>query len=171
MAVLEVLSVPHPILRKKALPVEVVDDGVRKLLNDMLETMYAEEGCGLAAPQVGVSQRIIVVDISYRFPDVPLMKMVNPQILWSSHEKQTFDEGCLSVPGMYGPVTRPEKVKISYLDENGVAQELEAADFLATAIQHEIDHLNGKVFTDYFSPLKREMLKRKAKRANKSKDI
>jgi peptide deformylase len=172
MTVLRIYVAPHPVLKKKADPVEKVTDEDRKLMDDMLETMYVTDGIGLAAPQVGVSKRIIVMDIEQRRGEdlTPEQKrgnpryFVNPEITWESEDLRVYNEGCLSVPGQYADVTRPDKVKVKYLDYDGKAQEIEADQMLATCIQHELDHLNGILFIDHLSTLKKDMLMRKLKK-------
>ena len=144
-----------------------VDDNLRRLLDDMLETMYADNGCGLAAPQIGVSQRIVVIDIAGEGEEPAPMYMVNPEIVWASEEKEICEEGCLSVPGQRAEVERPASVRIKYLDYNGEPQEILAEDFLAVAAQHEIDHLDGILYIDRISRLKRQMLLKKLEKARK----
>ena len=158
MAILPILHYPDPRLRNKALPVEGVDAGVRTLLDDMLETMYEAPGIGLAAPQVNVSQRAIVIDISEE-RNQPLY-LVNPEILLLRGETQT-EEGCLSVPYIYEPVERAAWVKVRALGRDGRAFELETEGLLAVCIQHEIDHLEGKLFVDYLSEIKRSRIRKK----------
>lgn len=162
MAILRILQVPDPILKKPAAPVERIDDRLRRLMDDMLETMYAAPGIGLAAPQVGVSQRVAVVDVSDA-KNAPL-RLVNPRITWQSDLLVAAEEGCLSLPDQYAEVRRPEAVEIAYLDEHGAERTLRAEGLLARCLQHEIDHLDGILFIDHLSPLKRNMiLKRLAK--------
>ncbi len=173
MAVLPIYVAPHPVLKKVAEPVSGVDDQLRKLMDDMLDTMYSARGIGLAAPQVGVSQRVIVMDLEQTedADEKPVkgkpMFFVNPEITWSSDEQNVYNEGCLSVPGQYAEVERPEKVKLSYLDYDGKPQEVDCDGLLATCIQHEIDHLEGVLFVDHLSTLKRDMLMRKLKKWTK----
>ncbi len=167
MAQLKLYEYPHPILKKKAEKVDKVDDALRKLLDDMLETMYADNGCGLAAPQVGVSKRLVVIDIAGEGEEPRPMYLVNPEIVWASEEKEISEEGCLSVPGQRAEVERPASVRIKYLDYNGEAQEILAEDFLAVAAQHEIDHLDGVLYIDRISRLKRQMLLKKLEKARK----
>lgn len=158
MTILDVLTYPDPLLRQKAQPVEKVDDEIRRLVDDMAETMYAAPGIGLAAIQVNVAKRVIVIDISEDRSD--LRVFINPEISAKSGEQET-EEGCLSVPGIYAPVTRAESVVVNALDRNGVGFTLEADAMLAVCIQHEIDHLDGKVFVDYLSRLKRDRIRKK----------
>jgi len=170
MALLTVLHAPDPLLKRKALPVESVTDEIRTLMDDMLETMHAEKGIGLAAIQVGVTKRVIVVDISDgEDPDAPrtVLKMANPEVLWSSDERRSYEEGCLSLPDQYAPVVRPERIKVRYLDYDGEAQEIDADGLLATCIQHEIDHLDGILFVDHISSIKRDIILRKLKKMKK----
>jgi peptide deformylase len=161
MAVLPIFTAPDPILKQKAKRVETVDERVAALLNDMLETMYKAPGIGLAAPQVGVSERIIVMDIGKTEEERQPIRMVNPEITWASEEENTYEEGCLSVPEHYGKVIRPRMVRVRYQDETGQSREIDADGLLATVIQHEIDHLDGVLFIDHLSSLKRHMILRK----------
>lgn len=170
MTKLKLYEYPHPILKQKAEKVAAVDDEIRKLLDDMLETMYASNGCGLAAPQVGVSKRIVVIDIAQEDEEPKPWYMVNPEIVWQSEEKEISEEGCLSVPGQRAEVERPAAVKIKYLDYEGKEQELSADDFLAVAAQHEIDHLDGVLYIDKLSRLKRQMLLKKLNKYRKERD-
>ena len=158
MAILPILHYPDPRLRNKALPVDRVDGETRTLLDDMLETMYKAPGIGLAAPQVNVSKRVIVVDISEE-RNQPLY-LVNPEILSRRGETQ-MEEGCLSVPYIYEPVVRAEWVKVRALGRDGQAFEIEAQGLLAVSLQHEIDHLEGKLFVDYLSEIKRSRIRKK----------
>lgn len=158
MSVLSVLRFPDERLRTKASPVKEVNEHIQKIIDDMFETMYEEEGIGLAATQVDIHQRIIVIDVSEN-RDQPYV-LVNPEILDKSGETG-IEEGCLSIPESRGFVPRAEKVKIRALDRNGKSFELEADDLLAICIQHEMDHLEGKLFVDYLSPLKRQRIRQK----------
>ncbi|CAI07788.1 peptide deformylase [Aromatoleum aromaticum] len=163
MALLPILRYPDPRLHKHAAPVAVVDDSIRQLVRDMAETMYEAPGVGLAATQVDVHKRVVVIDVSE--DRSTLRAFINPEILEKSGE-QTCEEGCLSVPGVYEKVTRAERVKVRALDERGEPFELEAEGLLAVCIQHEIDHLDGRVFVEYLSPLKLGRIKaRLAKKA------
>lgn len=165
MAKLVVLTIPDHRLRLKAKPVDRVTDETRQILDDMLETMYAEEGIGLAATQVNVQQRLVVIDMQDRDNSAPaIYKMVNPEIVWASQESSICKEGCLSVPEYRAEVKRSQKIRVQYLDENGNAQTLEAEGLLATCIQHELDHLDGKLFIDHLTPLKRAMALKKAEK-------
>ena len=158
MALLNILHFPDERLRTIAQPVDVVDDEVRKLINDMFETMYAAPGIGLAATQVDVHQRIITIDISEE-KNSPLC-LINPEII-ERDGVQTYDEGCLSVPGFYETVERADKIKVRALDRDGQPFELETDGLLAVCIQHELDHLQGKLFVDYLSEMKRSRIKKK----------
>lgn len=169
MAILPIYIAPHPVLKKKAEPVDAVTPEIAKLMSDMLETMYDAPGIGLAAPQVGVSKRVLVVDVARADEDPRPIKMANPEILASSEELSIYEEGCLSFPEQYAEVQRPATVTIRYLDENNVSQEIEADGLLATCVQHEIDHLDGIVFVDHLSTLKRGMIMRKLKKLQKLK--
>ena len=163
MALLPILRYPDPKLHTKALPVTVTDDTIRRLVADMAETMYEAPGIGLAATQVDVHKRVVVIDVSE--DRSALMAFINPEIVERDGE-QVCEEGCLSVPGIYEKVTRAERVKVKALDEHGEPFELEAHGLLAVCIQHEIDHLDGKVFVEYLSPLKLGRIKAKlAKKA------
>ena len=174
MAILPVLEIPNQILLQKAQPVEMVTEEIKQLLSDMLETMYAEKGVGLAAPQVGVSKRIIVIDTEQRDEDGNYkpgnpMCLINPEIISKSEETIFFCEGCLSVPKQNADVERYYQIKVRYLDKNGKEQELEAEDYLAVVLQHEIDHLDGILYIDRISRLKRNMLLKKLEKYRQSK--
>ncbi len=164
MAILPILVAPDPILKAKAAKVEAVDDAVRALMDDMLETMYEAPGIGLAAPQVGVSRRIVVLDVAGKDEPPAPMFLVNPEVVWESEDLSTYEEGCLSVPKQYAEVERPARVRVRFLDRDGQPREVEADGLLATCVQHEIDHLNGTLFIDYLSSLKRNMILRKVKK-------
>jgi peptide deformylase len=161
MAILPIITAPDPRLAKKAKPVAKVDASVRKLMDDMLETMYDAPGIGLAAPQVGALLRVIVVDCAKDGDKPEPYRIANPEILWTSDESVTYNEGCLSLPEHYADVVRPAEVKLRYLDEQNEIRELHAKGLLATCIQHEIDHLEGTLFVDHISALKRSMILRK----------
>jgi peptide deformylase len=169
MALLEVLTAPDPRLKLKARRVMAVDADVRQLMDDMLETMYLAPGIGLAAPQVGRALRVIVVDCpSEGEPPTPY-KMANPELIWQSEELATYSEGCLSLPEHYADVSRPARIKVRYLDEQNEIRELEADGLLATCIQHEMDHLEGVLFVDHISALKRNIILRKLTKAKRQK--
>lgn len=157
MSLLPILHYPDPRLRKVAKPVTVFDARLQKLTEDMAATMYDAPGIGLAATQVDVHERVVVIDTSETHSE--LRVFINPEIIWASPEKQVYDEGCLSVPGIYDGVERPERVTVRAQDVTGAFFELEADGLLAVCIQHEIDHLQGKVFVEYLSPLKRNRIK------------
>lgn len=161
MAVLKLYEYPDEVLRQKCQKVDKVDDALRHFLDDMLETMYVDKGCGLAAPQVGVTKRIIVLDPNPSDEDLSLrqpMYLINPEIVWSSDEMVLFKEGCLSLPDQRAEVERHEKVRVRFLDYNGKEQEILADDLLAIILQHEIDHLDGVLYIDHISRLKRTRL-------------
>ena len=168
MALLPILVAPHPVLKQKAKPVAAVDARIAKLMDDMLETMYDANGIGLAAPQIGVLDRVIVVDVHEKDQPRNPMKMANPEIVWASDERVPCEEGCLSVPDHYAEVTRPKAVRVRYLDERNEVRELEADGMLATCIQHEIDHLDGVLFVDHLSMLKRNMILRKLQKQQRA---
>ncbi|KLR59318.1 peptide deformylase [Diaphorobacter sp. J5-51] len=159
MAILPILCYPDPRLHKVAQPVTAVDERVRAIVDDMFATMYDAHGIGLAATQVDVHERIVVIDVS-EDRDTPLV-LINPEITWASAEKQVGDEGCLSVPGIYDGVERSTAVHVRALDRDGQPRVIEAEGLLAVCIQHEMDHLLGKVFVEYLSPLKRNRIKTK----------
>jgi len=164
MAILEILHYPDPRLRNEALPVEEVDLEIKKLVTDMFETMYDAPGIGLASIQVNVPKRVIVVDISEEH-DQPLC-FINPEII-SKEGEEEMDEGCLSVPGFYETVQRADKIRVKALNEKGEEFEMDAEGLLAVCIQHEIDHLDGKLFVDYISPLKRNRIRKKLEKDSK----
>ena len=172
MAILPIMIAPEPVLKQVAKPVETVDDEIRTLLADMLDTMYNAHGIGLAANQVGVLKRCIVVDVEQDTPHEPgkPYKMVNPEVVKASDDLFTYQEGCLSFPQQYGDVDRPATITVRYLDEHGKQQEMEATGLLATCIQHEIDHINGINFVDHLSKLKRDMIVKKLQKGKKRGD-
>ncbi|WP_271409924.1 peptide deformylase [Pseudomonas sp. Q1-7] len=165
MAILNILEFPDPRLRTIAKPVEVVDDSIRKLVDDMFETMYAAPGIGLAATQVNVHKRVVVMDLSEDKSEPRVF--INPEFEPLTDQMDQYQEGCLSVPGFYENVDRPQKVKIKALDRDGQAYELIAEGLLAVCIQHECDHLNGKLFVDYLSSLKRDRIKKKLEKQHR----
>lgn len=182
MNILPIIQFPNPLLKQISKPVEKVDEDLRKFMDDMIATMYVDRGVGLAAVQVGVLKRVLVMDVSYKIEECdghhhghhhdhisnkkPIF-LVNPEIIWSSQEKSIYCEGCLSFPEIRADIERPKLVKVKYLDYHGKEQILEADGLLATCVQHEIDHLNGITFVDYLSKLKREMLIKKMNKLNK----
>jgi peptide deformylase len=165
MALLSILTYPDPRLHTVAQPVQAVDARVRELVTDMLETMYEANGIGLAATQVDVHERLIVIDVSEERNE-PLV-LINPEIVWASEDKQVGDEGCLSVPGIYDGVERSRSIKVRALDADGQSREIAAEGLLAVCIQHEMDHLLGKVFVEYLSPLKRNRIRTKMLKARR----
>ena len=165
MALLPILCYPDPRLHTVAKPVQAVDARIRQLVADMLETMYDANGIGLAATQVDAHERVVVIDVSEEHNQP--MVLINPEITWFSEDKQTNDEGCLSVPGIYDGVERSSAVRVTALDENGDSRTIEAEGLLAVCIQHEMDHLLGKVFVEYLSPLKRNRIKTKMLKARR----
>jgi peptide deformylase len=161
MTIFPILTIPDPVLRKQAAPVERVDDELRRLMDDMLLTMYDAPGIGLAAPQIGISRRLIVMDAAKDdAPKAPIV-MVNPEILERSDELRVHEEGCLSIPDITAEVERPAITRVAFLDREGKRQEAELEGILSTIVQHEIDHLNGVLFIDYLSRLKRDMIVKK----------
>ena len=164
MALRDILVVPDPILKRVSEPVDGVDDDLRALMDDMLETMYAAPGIGLAAVQVGVPKRVIVMDLAKPDEEKQPRYYVNPEITWASEELAPYEEGCLSVPEIYEEVERPAKVKLRYLDYHGKVVEEEAEGLFAVCIQHEMDHLQGVLFIDHLSRLKREQAVKKVKK-------
>ena len=164
MRKLDIITLPDSLLRSRSLPVERIDDELRGFLDQMLETMYAAPGIGLAAVQVAIPRRVVTIDVSQRedkdAPAAPLF-LINPEIVWSSDERAAAEEGCLSIPEYFAEVERPAKVRVTYLDREGKRQELEAEGILAICLQHEIDHLDGTLFIDHLSKLKRDMVIKK----------
>ena len=167
MARLCVITAPDPRLKITARPVAAVDHGVRRLMDDLLETMYAAPGIGLAAPQVGDDRRVLVLDIAHRDEAPSPLRIANPEILWASQETRVDEEGCLSLPDHYADVERPAKVRVRFLDYDDEIREIEADGTLATCLQHEIDHLDGTLFIDHLSLLKRNIILRKLKKAKR----
>lgn len=157
MSLLNILRYPDPRLHKVAKPVTVFDERLKKLAADMAETMYAAPGVGLAATQIDVHEQLIVIDVSDTHDQLTVF--INPEIVWASEERQVYEEGCLSVPGIYDGVERPKQVRVRALDVDGKPFELDCDGLLAVCIQHEMDHLKGKVFVEYLSPLKRNRIK------------
>ena len=152
---------PDPILRKESAPIEKVDNDLRKLLDDMLETMYAAPGIGLAAVQIGILKRLIVIDISKDKEKKNPLFLINPEIVSKSKNTSIYEEGCLSLPGHFAEIERPAECQINFLDYNGKKKEITAKGLLSTCIQHEVDHLNGILFIDYLSKLKKDMIIKK----------
>jgi len=168
MTKLDIINVPHPLLKTLSTPVDRVDDDIRRLLDDMSETMYAAPGIGLAAIQVAVPKRVIVLDTAPEDEEdrKPLF-LINPEVTWESEDFNVYSEGCLSVPEHYADVERPASVRVKYLDYNGELREDLMEGLAATCVQHEIDHLDGIVFIDYLSKMKRGMIIKKVQKANK----
>ena len=168
MTIRKILTEPDPFLRQKSLDVEVVNDEIRSLMDDMLETMYNAPGIGLAAIQIGVPKRVIVIDLSRNEEEKNPLYFVNPEIIINSKNDISYEEGCLSVPGQFAEINRPDKCRVKYLDYNGGEKITDADGLLATCIQHEIDHLEGILFIDYLSKLKKSMIVKKLSKQKKS---
>ena len=169
MALLSIITAPDPRLKIKARPVPTVDAKVRHLMDDMLETMYQAIGIGLAAPQVGRASRVIVLDVAREGEKAQPLKLANPEILWRSPELATFSEGCLSLPDHYADVTRSAEIRLRYLDDQNEMREMDAKGLLATCLQHEIEHLDGILFVDHLSLVKRGMILRKLAKAKRNR--
>jgi len=167
MALREIIKLPDPRLRLVSRPVDKVTDEIRTLVADMFETMYAAPGIGLAAIQVGIPQRVVTLDLAKKDDPKDPQVVINPEIVWSSEERSSYEEGCLSIPELYEEVERPSQVKVRYTDLDGQAHEVEANGLLATCLQHEIDHLNGVLFIDHLSRLKRDRIIKKFTKAAK----
>jgi peptide deformylase len=167
MALRDILILPDKRLRKVSEPVKKIDAGIHTLIEDMFETMYDAPGIGLAAIQIGTAKRVVTMDLAKKDEPKNPQVFINPEIVWSSEEKATYEEGCLSIPEFYGDVERPAQVKVKYLDRDGQPQEVEANGLLATCLQHEIDHLNGVLFIDHLSKLKRDRVVKKFTKAAK----
>jgi peptide deformylase len=171
MALRDIIILPDKRLRLISLPAKAIDSELRHLVEDMFETMYEAPGIGLAAIQIGVPRRVIVMDLAKKEEPKEQRVFVNPQVLWRSDEKSTYEEGCLSIPEFYEEVERPSRVRVRFLDLTGAEQELEASGLLATCLQHEIDHLDGVLFIDHISKLKRDrVIKKFSKAAKRSED-
>jgi len=171
MALLPIITAPDPRLKIKATPVAKVDAKVRRLMDDMLETMYHSIGIGLAAPQVGATQRVLVVDVAREGEPPQPLRIANPEILWHSDETMLSNEGCLSLPEHYADVARPAAIRLRYLDHENELRVIEAKGLLATCLQHEIDHLDGVLFVDHISALKRGMILRKLAKSKRSRTL
>lgn len=161
MTKLHILTAPDPRLKRKSQPVSAFDARLHRLIDDMLETMYAAPGIGLAAPQVGILERLLVLDVAARDAPADPRVFINPEIVWASEDDATYEEGCLSVPEHYSDVARPASVRVKHFDRDGIEREVEATGLLATCLQHEMDHLDGILFIDHLSQLKRNMILRK----------
>lgn len=171
MAKLPVVTIPHPVLRTKSAPIETVDEVIRRQMDDMLETMLAAPGIGLAANQVGIANRVLVMEVERDgFSTGPLM-LANPTVVWASEERSAMEEGCLSIPKQYAQIERPAQVAVEYLDYHGKKQTLKADGLLSHCVQHEIDHLDGILCIDYLSTLKRNMIIRKVEKLRRGQEI
>nr|CAD6426662.1 peptide deformylase [Rhizobium sp. Q54] len=171
MTIKPLIILPDPVLRQVSKPVEQVDSEITRLADDMLETMYDAPGIGLAAIQIGVPRRLLVIDVSKEDEENKPMVFINPEIVGASDERSTYEEGCLSIPDYYAEVERPAMVTVSYVDREGKQQTIQADGLLATCLQHEIDHLNGVLFIDHISRLKREMVIKKFTKAARSRAV
>jgi peptide deformylase len=167
MAIREIIKIPDKRLRLKSEPVTKIDAGIKALVDDMFEAMYDAPGIGLAAIQLGIAKRVVTMDLSKKEDEAKPLVFINPEITWSSEEKNTYEEGCLSIPEYYEEVERPSRVKVKYLDLDGNEHEIEASGLLAICLQHEIDHTNGVLFIDYISKLKRDRITKKFAKAAK----
>ena len=171
MTIKPLIILPDPLLRQASKPIEQIDTEIQRLADDMLETMYDAPGIGLAAIQIGVPRRMLVIDVAREGEEKTPLVFINPEIVASSDERSVYEEGCLSIPDYYAEVERPARVTVKHLDRNGMEQLTEADGLLATCVQHEIDHLNGVLFIDYISRLKREMVIKKFTKAAKAKAL
>ncbi|MDH4992188.1 peptide deformylase [Aquamicrobium lusatiense] len=169
MTIKPLIILPDPLLRQVSKPLERVDDSLRRLADDMLETMYDAPGIGLAAIQIGLPMRLLVIDLAKEDDEPAPHVFVNPEILESSDERSVYEEGCLSIPEYYAEVERPASVRVKYVDRDGREQEIKAEGLMATCLQHEIDHLNGVLFIDHISKLKRDMVMRKFRKLARDK--
>lgn len=170
MALLDIVTLPDQILREQSAPVERVDDDLRRLVENMFETMYDAPGIGLAGVQVGVTRRLFTVDCGGEGEEKAPICMINPEIVWRSEEMSSYDEGCLSIPDFYAEVERPAEIKIQYMDQFGKDHELHCDGLLATCVQHEFDHLNGALFIDYLSKLRRDRVIKKFTKLARQKE-
>ena len=169
MAIRPILHIPTPCLREVAAPVVEINDEIKTLIKDMLDTMYDAPGVGLAAPQIGVMHRVIVMDPAGEEEEPAPLAMINPKITWLSEELRVHQEGCLSIPEQYAEVTRPAEVRVGWMDQDGNPQEKDFDGLWATCVQHEIDHLNGKLFIDYLGPMKRQMMTRRSQKMKRER--
>jgi peptide deformylase len=167
MALREIIKLPDKRLRLKSEPIKRIDASIRKLVDDLFETMYDAPGIGLAAIQIGVPKRVVTMDLSKKDDDHKPQVFINPEVIWKSDEKSKYEEGCLSIPEFYEEVERPAQVKVKYLDLEGHEHEIEASGLLSTCLQHEIDHTNGVLFIDHISKLKRDRIVKKFTKAAK----
>ena len=170
MALREIIKLPDKRLRLKSEPVKRIDAGIRKLIDDLFETMYEAPGIGLAAIQIAVPKRVVTMDLSKKEDDHKPQVFINPEVIWTSDETSKYEEGCLSIPEFYEEVERPAQVKVKYLDIDGNEQEIEASGLMATCLQHEIDHTNGVLFIDHISKLKRDRIVKKFIKAAKKEE-
>ena len=170
MPLKNIITVPDPLLKSVSKPVDKINNEIKILINDMFETMYNAPGIGLAAVQIGIPLRVVVIDISEGDEKKPYF-FINPNIIWRSDKTSTYEEGCLSIPNQFAEIERPESCRVEYLDLNNKKKEIEANGLLSTCIQHEIDHLNGVLFIDYLSKLKKNMIIKKVTKNNKSEKI
>lgn len=170
MAILNIIVAPDPRLKRRSEAVSEVNSGIRRLMDDMLETMYGALGIGLAAPQVGILKRVIVMDIAEKGEPPQPVCMANPRLIWESPEVVEGSEGCLSLPEQYADVVRPSAVRVAYLDHEGVAREVEATGLMAICLQHEIDHLEGTLFVDHLSLVRRNVILRRLQKQKTRKD-
>jgi peptide deformylase len=170
MALREIIKLPDKRLRLRSEPIKRIDAAIHKLVDDLFETMYEAPGIGLAAIQIGVPKRVVTMDLSKKEDDHKPQTFINPEVIWKSAETSKYEEGCLSIPEFYEEVERPAQVKVKYLDIDGNAQEIEASGLLATCLQHEIDHINGVLFIDYISKLKRDRIVKKFAKAAKKEE-
>lgn len=171
MARLPIIVAPDPRLKVKAKPVDKVDAEIRQLMDDMMETMHAANGIGLAAPQVGVLKRVLVMDIAHEDEEPNPIRMANPEIVWASDEEELREEGCLSLPEQFAEVVRPKSVRVRYLDHENEVREMECIGLQAVCVQHEMDHLEGTLFVDRISALKRNMILRKLTKSRRGKPV
>ncbi len=171
MTTLDIITVPHPTLKAVANPVESIDEAIKQQMRDMLETMYAAKGIGLAANQVDKLNRIFVMDISSKEEEPNPICFANPEIVWRSEEMSSMEEGCLSIPQQYALVERPASVKVEYIDENGERRVFEGEGLASHCVQHEIDHLNGILCIDYLSKMKRDMIVRKVEKMKRAGEL
>ena len=167
MSIRKILTIPDPILRKKSIPVKRIDKEIKNLMDDMLKSMYSAPGIGLAAIQIGVPKRVVVMDLSKDQDQKKPLYFINPEIVWKSDINSTYEEGCLSIPNQFAKIDRPEKCHIKYLDYNGNEKQIKAEGLLSTCIQHEIDHLNGVLFIDHLSKLKKDIIIKKVSKDKK----
>tara|TARA_B100000700_G_C14765929_1_gene724359 strand:- start:135 stop:659 length:525 start_codon:yes stop_codon:yes gene_type:complete len=167
MPIRKILTIPDPVLRQKSLAVKKIDKDIKNLMDEMIKTMYDAPGIGLAAIQIGVPKRVVVMDLSKDSDKKEPMYFINPEITWKSNVNSTYEEGCLSIPNQFAKIERPDKCHVKYLDYNGEEKEIKAEGLLSTCIQHEVDHLNGILFIDYLSKLKKDIIVKKVSKDKK----